>query len=115
MLKNLTILIVLVGCIISAIIEIPKRSWKHKHQYMAFPTWIPMTLGGTLSIAFAVLVYFLLRSYPSLSELVLEGTTAIVILPYAIVFFLAQYFTSMEIVKRIVNGFLKLAGINIEE
>jgi len=115
MFKTLIFLIVIVACIISAIIEIPKRCWKKKHQGKQFPTWIPMALGGALSVLSAVVVYFLLRGYPSLSALVLDGTSVLVIIPYSIVFFLAQYFTSMELVKRIVNGFLKLAGINTKE
>jgi len=115
MFKTLIFLVVIVGCIISAIIEIPKQKWKKKHPFLDFPTWIPMTLGGALSVASAIVVYFMLRGYPSLSALVLDGTNAIVILPYSIVFFLAQYFTSMELVKRIVEKFLKIAGINYEE
>ena len=99
--------LLVVSVAISAFLEWVKLTAKKRRKTL--PTWVQITIPALLSVALSWVVW---------SALGLPGKAQIIVL-YALIVFVTQYYLSMEVLKRVgkpvARFFMRSKGMSAEE
>ena len=105
--KMIGLTLLVVAVVISVFLEFVKVSAKKQRRRL--PTWVQITIPALLSVVLSWVVW---------SALGLPGKAQIIVL-YALIVFVTQYYLSMEVLKRVgkpvARFFMRSKGMSADE